>query len=100
MIARSRLRGGNMQFAWPPWEGSCFLKAVTPEVRLVSTFVAGARLEVGGGQKSAGVYGTRDQWGHWPAVGKPAGLACVALPHGRPRSSFVIDGEGIRGRKG
>src|SRR5215471_5899775 len=71
------------------------------EVRSGSNFVAGARLVVGGGRKEVTcVYGTRDQWGHWPVVWSCACMARHGFADGGIAGAFVIDGEGISGREG
>src|SRR5258708_15861962 len=46
------------------------------------------------------VYGTSDQWGHWPVVWQSACMACAAFTHGRLAGTFGVDGKGINGRQG
>src|SRR5258708_13031095 len=46
------------------------------------------------------VYGTSDQWGHWPVVWQSACMACAAFAHGRLAGTFGVDGKGINGCQG
>src|SRR5580698_6124238 len=46
------------------------------------------------------VYGTRDQWGHWPIVWRISCMAGAALALGHAAGSLVVDGKGIIRREG
>src|SRR5271165_1826592 len=80
------------------WEGSISLSSSSLKSVPAQTCCWCYARVVRRGKVVTCVYGTRDQWGHWPVVWKFGCLAVAAFAHGSAASSFVVNGEGISGR--